>query len=347
MQRRDILRGGAAAGVGAVGGTLSACVGGGSPLPSSTPEPGLPPPPDMDVFCAELEAKLAGISKSEFVNGFVTRLGKTQLTPEKRAHIQAREELFRRSLRSLYLSQTFRDLPPESQANPRLQELMQRHVPEMDQTVFDVTDMLERLPQAEREATRRELERRPQLGIQIAETIDEHAAAAGVSVRRRREVRAMLTQSSFRLRHAAPGALIDEYVSKVRRATATDGAERALALNAASQASAELFFAGPGAASSDAASPAPAASWTSPKAKRQARTTNALKAQPPDGTHPGTGTIRTGAWLLGIGVLTFGVSAGLVSIGATPLLIGMTVGALMFAIGLIVLIVGALIYVAS
>ena len=52
----------------------------------------------------------------------------------------------------------------------------------------------------------------------------------------------------------------------------------------------------------------------------------------------------TGAWLLGIGVVTFGVSAAIVSAGGTALLVGATIGALLFAIGLIVLLVGAIIY---
>ena len=49
------------------------------------------------------------------------------------------------------------------------------------------------------------------------------------------------------------------------------------------------------------------------------------------------------AIMMGIGILTFGIGGIFVSNGALPLLIGMTIGAVLFAIGLITLIVGALI----
>ena len=58
-------------------------------------------------------------------------------------------------------------------------------------------------------------------------------------------------------------------------------------------------------------------------------------------------TITTGCWLLGIGVVTFGLSTIFVSAGVVPFLIGMTVGAILFAVGFICLIVGALIYAFS
>ncbi len=57
--------------------------------------------------------------------------------------------------------------------------------------------------------------------------------------------------------------------------------------------------------------------------------------------------MKTGGILMGIGVLTFGVSAAVVASGGIPGLFGMTVGAILFAAGLICLIVGAVLYAAS
>lgn len=387
MQRRDVLAGGAligaevigaeVIGAGVVGGALSSgCATPIAGAPPATPLPGpalptpaLPLPADMDVYCDELEAKLAGMAKSEFVDGFVARLAKNQpLSAERRARIEAREALFRRSLSSLFLTQTFRDLPVEAQRHPRLQALMHARLPEVDQTVFDVTDMLETLDPQQRQALRHELARRPDLPMQLSEAIDERAAAAGVSVKRRRQLRSMLTQASFRLRHAAPDTLIDEYTAKVRRATAPGGAAQAMALQAAARATEDLFFsaqragaAAPAgsaavaasalAASGAASSPAP---WSSASARpasaaRRRRTGTgagrpAPASEPSAAVQPGEGTMITGAWLLGIGVVTFGVSAAIVSAGGTALLVGATIGALLFAIGLIVLLVGAIIY---
>lgn len=376
MQRRDVLSGGAVlgaevVGAGALGGLLqSGCA---SPLAGAPraapplPAPALPMPADMDVYCDELEAKLAGMAKSEFVDGFVGRLAKNQpLSAERRAQIEANEALFRRSLSSLFLTQTFRDLPLEAQRHPRLQALMHERLPEVDQTVFDVTDMLETLDPEQRQALRRELASRPDLPLQLSEAIDERAAAAGVSSNRRRQLRSMLTQASFRLRHAAPDTLIDEYTAKVRRATAPGGAAQAMALQAAARATEDLFFSAQGAslasptggaravASSPAsapAAPAPASARPASAARRRRTGTAAGQpepapepepAEPP--ARPGEGTMVTGAWLLGIGVVTFGVSAAIVSAGGTAMLVGATIGALLFAIGLIVLLVGAIIY---
>jgi hypothetical protein len=342
MQRREILSGGALAGAGAVGSTLlgSPLVGCVVPLASGSP-PALPAPPDMNAFCQELETKLGGISQSQFVSGFVSRAGKPPTSDAGRQRVAAGEKLFQRSLRSLYLSQTFRDLPPESQQHPELQALMRRELPEMDRSVLDMTELLERLSPAEREAARAELKRRPDLGVQIAEAVDEQAAGAGVSVNRRRQLRSMLTQASFRLRHHAPGVLIDEYTNKVRRSLASESSARALTLNVAAQATADLYFAQTGAAAEPAAQP------TAASRLGKARTPAQPPPPAPSGAHPGTGTLVTGAWMLGIGLVTFGVSTLLVSAGAGIFLFGMTVGALMFAIGLIVVIVGALIYAAS
>jgi hypothetical protein len=362
MQRRELLRGGALVGAGALADTTS--TGCASQLPSLPPAP-LPAPEDMDVYCADLESKLASISESEFVDGFVTQFAKNQpLSAPRRARVEAHEALFRRSLSSLFLSQTFRDLPAGAQRHPRLQALMQEHLPEVEQTVFDVTDMLETLGAEQREALRGELTRRSDLPMRISEAIDERAAAAGVSVNRRRQLRSMLTQASFRLRHAAPDTLIDEYTTKVRRATAPGGAAQALALQAAARATEDLFFAGPraspwptsssvpGAGASLAAAPATAArrqrsgigAGQPLPSPRAASSPSGSRARP---GHPGSGTMTTGAWLLGIGAVTFGASVAIVSAGGTALLVGATIGALLFAIGLVVLLVGAIIYAAD
>jgi len=352
MQRRELLGGGAAAGVSAIGsalfgGPLGGCV--------STPRgamPGLPAPPDMGAFCFDLESKLGGIAESRFVDGFVARLGVGRpVSAARQERVQARESVFRRSLRSLYLSQTFRDLPPESQAHPELQALMQRHLPELDQSVLEMTELLEGLSPEQRRATREELQRRPDLALQIAEVVDEHATSAGVSSNRRGQFRSMLTHASFRLRHGSPDALIDEYTGKVRRALAPDGASRALALSAAAQATSELFFAQAGGVAQTGGGATPSSPPTTPPTTPPPQRAGRGKPVRPPGPAPSSApsaapaksTLTTGAWMLGIGAITFGASTGIVAAGGSAFVLGMTIGALLFAIGLIVVIVGALI----
>src|SRR6185295_16562999 len=72
----------------------------------------------------------------------------------------------------------------------------------------------------------------------------------------------------------------------------------------------------------------------------------AVTEPPEPRPRPGSGGLRVGGYMLGIGVITFGVSLALVS-SADVFLIGMTVGALLFAIGLIVLLISAIIMAAN
>jgi hypothetical protein len=57
---------------------------------------------------------------------------------------------------------------------------------------------------------------------------------------------------------------------------------------------------------------------------------------------PGRRGLRVGGYMLGIGVVTFGLSLALVS-SSEAFLVGMTVGALLFSIGLITLLISAII----
>jgi hypothetical protein len=307
MDRRDLLKVGAAASLG----IIEACAPQRPPL-----EPG-ELPPDMDEFLRGLDQRMEDMTHAEFVKGFAEAATDRKLLDSERAQLQSKEELFRKMLRTLYVTQTFRDLPETAQRHPGMQERMMRHLDEIDQTVTDVTGMLENLDDDQRTKLRNVLRDRPDLPMTIAEKVDEHAAKAGVSGKRRLQLRAMMLQTSFRMKHAAPGAVIDEYVHKVRRFTAQNGMQTDVAMRLAGRATSDAFWQQQAAAPPAASSPA-----------------------------PGTGTVKTGAILMGVGVVTFGVSVALVGTW-TGFLVGATIGAVLFAVGLIVLIVGAIIYAAS
>jgi uncharacterized membrane protein YgdD (TMEM256/DUF423 family) len=329
MQRRDVLRGAAALGVQALGAGAGGCAA----QSSYVQEPGIPPP-NMSDFLARVDEHMEGLASARFVQGFVEAWHRQPVSPEKRPEIEARDALFRKMLRSLYFTQTFRDLPEDSQLHPEMQDRMRQHIDEVDVTVSEVTGMLAQLDDSQREAARRTLKQRPALAMKIAEVIDEQAALAGVSRKRRVQLRGMMAHTSFRLKNAAPGVLIDEYLEKVQRVQAQSGAQAEFALRIASQAGSDAFWQQPNQAA--AGTPAGAPAYVAPTA-----------APPAQNPTPGIGTVKAGGLLLGIGVATFAGSAVFVALGADLFVIGMTVGAILFAVGLVMLIVGAIIYAAS
>jgi hypothetical protein len=325
MDRRDLLRAGALSSASAA--TLA--TGGCAPPATGAATGGLPfAGGDLDAFLGRFDRGLADIQTSRFVAGFTESLGGAPIPEAKRAHVEERERDFREALSSLYLTQTFRDLPPEKQFHPEVQRRMLDNIHAIDASVFRTTDRLEQLGPREREAIRTTLKRHPDLSMRIAEVVDVQAAAAGITPDRRRDFRAMMTQAAFRLKNQPPGVLIDEYVKKVRRATAPDAPEFKRSLELAAAAS-ERYFWDHGIALTSAA--------TAPRTNTRAP--RPVAAAP----EPGKQQIVSGAILLGVGVVIFGVSAAVVSAGWFPGVFGMTIGAVTFAVGLIVLIVGALI----
>jgi hypothetical protein len=338
MERRSVLKAGAAVGIGALG---EAC--------SATPPPAMEPgvmPPDMDRFLADLDQRMDEMNGADFVRGFASTSAKRSLTDVERARLEPHDKLFRGMLRTLYVTQTFRDLPDEAQKHPGMQARMVHHMSEIDGTVNDATDMLAGLDDTQRARIQSYLREHPDVAMSIGEAIDERAAMAGVSGKRRLQMRSMMMQASFRLKHAAPGAVIDEYVAKVRRVQAEDGAQAAAALRIASRANAERVWgpelsAVPQDAAAGAAAPQPPAPLVAPQPA------TAPAPAPPPHHRKGGNTMIVGGILMGVGAVTFGVSTAIVAAGGGAGAIGMTVGAVLFAIGLVVLIVGAILYAST
>jgi hypothetical protein len=330
MDRRELLGAGALAGVGMAGSTgcsaNSALIG----------EPAMAQP-DLDAFIVNLDSSMQSIRTSTFVAGFAEKLGGRAIPHDRVHEVAQKEQMFRDVLGTLFLTQSFRDLPRESQMHPEVQRRMVSEIDKIDGTVFEVANLLENLSGRERTDLQRVLRKHPELAMQIAETVDEQAATAGISRERRLQLRSMMTQAAFRLRHHPPGVLIDEYVAKVRRATTQAGAQFDLAMRVAVESGERAFWEQHMAAGAGiplaASTRRPPSTWTDP--------------DDPEVIPPGSAVIKTGAILLGIGVLVFGVSALIFALGAFPGVYGMTVGVVLFAAGLITLIVGALIRATS
>ena len=331
MKRRELLKLGAAATAATAGSALGApgCVS----LPRALE--GMADVPSPESFLALLDRQLPVVDRANFVDRFVTDKVGGARTPEVTTAVAEKDALFRRMLRSLLISQGFRDLPPETQLHPAVQERMLEHLDEIGGTVFAVSDMLASLDENERAGVRRALGEDPDLPMAIAGTIDHHASAVGISMKRRLQLRQMMSHSAFRMRHGDPGVVIDEYVSRIERYRPHgDRDPEAMVLT---ERMGERAF------------------WRYQKQlAAQGRPLGPPGAQAAPAVRPevaAPSTIRwpliTGAWTLGLGAVTFAASLAVLDTSNGLTLLGITFGAASIAVGFVFLIVGAILYARS
>jgi hypothetical protein len=343
MERRDVLKAGAL-------GAAAATVGPGC---ATVPHPeagaggiGAGPAGTGAEFLALLDRQLGYVGHARFVDEFVTRSEGGSRRPDVQQVVDTSDDAFRRMLRTLLITQGFRDLAVETQLEPDVQTRMADHMDEIDATVFEVADRLAAIDAAQHARVQSALRERPDLAMQIGEAVDAHAAAAGLSRARRRQLRMMMMQTAFRLKHEAPGSLIDEYTQKVTRMR-QDGDQSALALAVSERIGRQAFW-----AYQKRVAQAPGASPPQPM-PAQPMSAQPMPAQPPPAVAPGGSRpryrlLKTGGVMMGIGAITAGVSALIVSSGgADGFLIGVTVGSILFGLGFLFLIVGAIIAAAS
>lgn len=284
--------------------------------------------------------------------GAVPELLQTPRTPEAAAELAEKDGLFRKMLSTLLVSQGFRDLPPETQLEPAVQERMWSHIDDIGETVFQVGDLLATLDSSKRGRVQQVLRDRPDLPMQISEAIEAQAVAVGLSPKRRVQLRKMMSQASFRLKNGDPLTMIDEYAAKVQRLKErTDTDAKALAL--AQQMGDKAFWryqhllqqqAG-GAPPTMVAQSGPPGT-TDPTAPGAMPPPGPATPPGPPKRKPGRKMVRAGGYMMGIGVIVFGVSVLLVDT-SEAFLVGGTLGALLIAIGFLVLIIGAIIAATS
>ncbi|MDB4959233.1 MAG: hypothetical protein JWO36_6802 [Myxococcales bacterium] len=168
-------------------------------------------------FNEMLDEQLARLDKPGFLQRLVTAETKRPLSAEAEAKIAEKDVLFRRMLGTLLITQGFRELPEETQLETAVQTRMWSHIDQIGSSVFEMSDMLAALEPDQRKHIQQRLRDNPDLPMALGETLDDRAAKVGMSNSRRRQLRNMMTQSSFRLRHGDPASIIDEYVGKVER----------------------------------------------------------------------------------------------------------------------------------
>lgn len=358
MKRRDVLK---AAGAIGLAGTAMAASPGCALLPRDDPAAD---ERDAKAFLASLDHSLELADHARPVHQIVAKLAPGARSPQAQQLVDSHERMFRDMLRTLFITQSFRDLSPATQNHPAVQARMRSHLDEVDTTVFSLTDYLAGQTADERAQLRVAMREHPRAPMDIAEALDEHAAVAGVSKARRRQLRQMMSQATFRMRSESPGSLIDEYTRKAQRLRGQDE-NSALALALAQKLGDREFWrhqerlaqlADQGQPQTPATA-APATPTSVAPAPPRGVPPGMAQVQPPaPAPHhdAGRGAIRGGALCMGIGLIDFGAGALIVNVTSSSsalfvvgMIGGMTIGAVLFALGFIVLIAGLVIKLAA
>jgi hypothetical protein len=177
-------------------------------------------------FNRMLDEQLATLQKPGLLQRLVGEHTKKPLSAQASEKITAHDVMFRRMLSTVLVSQGFRELPMATQLEPAVQDRMWQHEDLIGSMVFEVSDMLAALNPDQRKHVQRTLKEQPDLPMALGELLDERSATVGMSKARRRQLRGVMKQASFRLREQDPSTLIDEYVTKVERlrpSTTNDG----------------------------------------------------------------------------------------------------------------------------
>ncbi|MCP4600512.1 MAG: hypothetical protein GY847_08265 [Proteobacteria bacterium] len=235
MKRREFIKTGAAgatvagaAGLGAVG--VASC----SNLFSDfLPREGMPPLPDMDPYLAQVDQGLEAIASWKLSDDFEENgdgVGGGE------------EELLRKSLRSLYMTGMFGDLPEEGQVHPGMQERVRQALPEMDEAVFGMRDYLAGITPEEASEAQDYLKDKSNPGMEMAEWLDRQGKAVGVSTQRRMQTRSMMTQVVSRLRNQPPKSIFDEYIGHVDKLATQVGSDSEMQRQMIARMGKEEFF---------------------------------------------------------------------------------------------------------
>lgn len=206
MNRRKFLL------VGAAGAAAGACDASGEPVAYPTAPASRK---DLDAFFARLDNGLVQIGAGNPMQAVFERT-ELQLRDASPEDVRRHEDLYRKSLRSLLLSGSYRDLPPDAKDDPEMSARLIRGGAEMDEAVKGIVQHFEGLDDEQRKAIQTRLRRRPELGDLIGDALDREAAEIGVSPERRRHLQLLVSQASWRLRAQPIATFIDEHSALVR-----------------------------------------------------------------------------------------------------------------------------------
>lgn len=347
MDRRRLLKGGVLAGGAAAAVTQEGCAHG----PGASEAP-LADGATVDQIARNLDRRMAWIDGQ---SGFPAELGipvRPARNPEEQARFDRQGRLIRQSLRTLYLTGRFMDLPDDIKVHPDIQARVVAAQPEMDEAVLGTAAMLEALGPRDHRAIQDTLRRQPEVSERLALLLDHTAKEDGIPFQRRMSLRATTLELGRRMTVQSPALTIDPYVKKIRRIEARPRREDEHARIMAARMGERAFWEHQRRLGELQErwqrQLARAPGWTPPASKPAAPA-----ARPaPAGAAPSRGQaiVSSGGWIMGFGFMSIGAGllfAGLYKAGLDfavypALVLGVTIGPIAIVIGLLVVIVGAI-----
>ena len=183
-------------------------------------------PTQMDDYLLRLDHSMAAILDADgSLNGLLPSRSQRAVQGHDRA--EAADRQFRKTMRSLLITGSFRDLPERAQLHPGMQQRLWNAAPEISEVIASNHAYLSSLLPAQKADLDLRLCDQPDLTRRLAEGMDADALRLGVPHGQRQHLRALLQQIDFRLRHQSVAAVCDEYLEKVQRLQSRDASVEA------------------------------------------------------------------------------------------------------------------------
>jgi hypothetical protein len=295
-------------------------------------------PAAADALLEKIDRRLDWIDRTTLPDDVLPRTALERSTVSDRARCDA---LVRKSIRTLYMTGCFLDMPDEMKVHPGTQDRMRAMQPEMDEAVLGITDYLERMTPDDHKRVQDYLRKDDRFAEGLGRLLEKTAADDGLTFERSFGARATTLQLAQRMSAQSPSLVIDPIVRKVRRIEAHPRTDAEEARRLAARVGEEAF-------------------WESQERIERLHTAWLIRlgstsgvsgtADPPSTT--GQKTLSAGGITMGLGlgsVILGLIFAGLSSATASHALIypalffGVTLGPILLVVGLLIVIIGAII----
>jgi hypothetical protein len=359
LERRDVLK--LAAGACLVG-AGEGCAPGTERAPLSAADIASQlDPAAADALLAKIDARLAALGGAELPDD-VLPLSRLPRGPEFDAELESTRALVRKSIRSLYMTGRFLDMPDEMRVHPGVQARMWDMQPEMDDAVLGMTARLERMTGDDHRRVQAYLRKDDRFGERLAKVLEGTAVEDGLSFKRSFGVRSTALQLTQRMAAQSPALVTEPIVSKVRRIEAHPRSDAEQLRRLGARVGEEAFWAHQERlallhqgwkvrlAAAGALESATAVANAGPGGSGTQTAASSGSQQASSTSSPGSNTMGTGAVTMGfgagsvtLGLIFYGLYAATSASGflIPALVLGVTIGPILLLVGLIILIVGA------
>jgi hypothetical protein len=212
---------------------MAALGGGAACLPRGLPRQ--LPQSELSDIIGSMDESLEKISRYDMLDDFTRRANiKARHSDDDRMLVQA-------SVKSLYASAFFRGLSEEAQLHPDVQERMFAQLNTMDDAIYGMTDRMSTLDEDQRRFVKAALHDRKTEPEAVSQLFDQGMSALKLPMGRRFQARSIFSKIGWQLQKQ-PAVVIDEYVTKVQKATAQMGSQVDLQRRIAAQMGQEAYW---------------------------------------------------------------------------------------------------------